>query len=260
MVVPNEHPQPLRSSPPEVFYNAPVPHATTSQARIISPMLVIPGYQPITTTLAPSQLGQLLPTLHSYIDPGLPNIALLPAVSLSHNGLKQALRWREAEIEQGGYEGMESNLVEVIQIYQALAFLGNKPTSQGLRSLDRVIRAAFGEGLLLEECQQMWALRYLPHTEKWIDLMFRRLATDYELAFHGRLEADEELRAVCMDILSIFEWIDEDDELLRRFKGMEARLGMEAKRARRITKMLKMRHGRFSAPGRFRPGLDSVAE
>lgn len=264
----NRHPQPLCSSPPEVFITAPQPHAlTTSQARILSPIIVIPGHSPIITTLTPSELHQFLPNLHIYIEPSLPGIALLSAASVSHVGLEQALRWREADNES--YTGMHSNLLEIIHIYQALAFMGNKPTSQNLRPLERIIRGAFEEDFLLEELQHLWTLRHLPFTEKWVDLMIRRLATEIEtmeaegpvdVVFEGRLEADEELRAKYVELYSIFKWIDKDEELLQRWKCVRARMAMEAKRARRIAKMMKARRRKSRAGGKFRPRLESVPE
>jgi hypothetical protein len=258
----NGHPQPLRSSPPSIFITAPVLHAfTTSQARIISPMIVIPGCLPITTTLTPSELEDLLPTLHIFIEPSFPGMAPIPAASVSHHGLEQALRWREADVET--FTGMSSDLIGIVQIYQALAYLGNKPNSQNLQPLECMIRAAFGEGFLLEECQHLWALRHYPFTGKWIDLMFRRLVIEYQimaadetadLLFWGRLEADEELRARYIELLSILQWIDKDRDLLQRFKCMQVRMAMEAMRARRMAKMMKPKRGRFC------PCLDSIPE
>lgn len=245
------------------MYN--VPHASTSSARITSPMLIIPGYAPISTTLTPDQLDELLPTLRIYIDSAFPSIALLPAVGVSHHGLEQALRWREADIAQQ-HNGKESDLVEFVEICQALAFLGNGPTSRTLWSLERVLRAAFEDSLTLEECQQLWALRHLPFTEKWIDSMLRRLATEgeypatteemNELFYHGRLETDKELHVIWMEVLSIFKWIFEDKELLQRFKCMQAKSKMEAKRARRRANRMRGR----PTVGRFRPVLEPVPE
>ncbi|KAF9737952.1 hypothetical protein PMIN01_03235 [Paraphaeosphaeria minitans] len=243
----SRHPQPLCSSPPEIFVAPPQPHAvTTSQARILSPMIIIPGNSPITTTLTPSQLQELLPTLHIYIEPSLPSLALLPSSSVSHPGLEQALRWREAD--HGPYTGIHANLIEVVQVYQALSFLGNKPSGQFLRPLERVIRGAFEKGFLLEECEALWDLRHLRYMENWIDLMVRRLATDFEtmvadgtseFVFEGRLEADEELSAKYAEYLSIFSWIDADKELKLRWKCVQKRMAMDEKRAGRIAKMMR---------------------
>ncbi|KAL5387609.1 hypothetical protein DPSP01_003404 [Paraphaeosphaeria sporulosa] len=241
------HPQPLSSSPSEVYVIPRQPHAvTSSQARILSPMIIIPGNSPITTTLTPSQLHELLPTLHIHIEPSLPGMALFPASSVSHPGLEQALRWREAD--NGSYTGIQANLIEIVQIYQALSFLGNRPTGQFLRPLERVIRGEFEKGFVLEECQALWDLRHLPFTEKWIDLMVRRLAANFEtmvadgtseFVFEGRLEADEVLRAQYAEYLSIFAWIDAEMELKLRWRCVQERMAKDAERARRITKMMK---------------------
>jgi hypothetical protein len=230
-------------------------------------MIVIPGCLPITTTLTPSELGDLLPTLHIFIEPSLPGMALLPAANVSHQGLEQALRWREADGDT--FTGMQSNLIEIVQIYQALAYLGNKRNSQTLRPLECILRAAFEEGFLLEECQHLWALRHYPFTEKWIDIMIRQLVTDFESMAAdktadfvpcGRLEADEELRARFKELLSILEWIDEDKDLLQRYKCMQARVAMETKRARRIADMTKPKRDRSRIVGRFCPCLYSIPE
>lgn len=245
------HPQPLCSSPPEIFV-APQPHAmTTSHARILSPMIIIPGNSPIVTTLTPSQLQAFLPNLHIYIEPALPSIAILPASSVSHKGLKQALRWHEADIWSHG--DVKANLVGIVQIYQALSFLGNKPTGQFLRPLERVIRGEYQRGLLLKECKALWDLRNLPFTEKWIHLMIRRLIADFEkmladgtaeFVFEGRLAATEELQAKYAEYHSIYWWIDKNKEVKLCWEAVQDKMAKEAKRARRFAKMMKSKRRR----------------
>lgn len=257
-MVATHHSQPLCSSPPDFFVSPPQPHAlTTSQARILSPMIIVPGHSPITTTLSPSQLLEFLPTLHTYIKPSLPGIAFLPASSVSHKGLEQALRW---ETVSGSFSGTGTNLVEVVQIYQALLFLGNKPTGQFLRPLEGIIQGEVEKGFLLEACQAPWGLRDLPFTGKWIDLMFRRLASTLETIFadeaagetaehlyEGRLAADEEWRARLHEFRCIFHWVDENQEVKLRWEAVQARMDMEAKRARRFAKVMKMKSRRALA-------------
>lgn len=271
ILAPSTHPRALMSNPPDVFFSppkvlvsppSPLTHmftiydqsqATKSAKNITSPLLVIPGHEPITTTLTPQQLSDLMPTLHIYIHELYPAVALLPAASLSYNGVQKALRWREADDAQ--YQGIKSDLVEFIEIYQALAYLGNNPNSHNLVQLDEAIRAEISQGLHFSEVQKIWDLRHLPFTEHFITAMMKQLVIDYkhlgeeETCFYGLTTSDAMLAILLADTHKLFEWIGGEKELRERFKCTQARMELETKRAKRNRRMamaLAMRNSEMS--------------
>lgn len=217
--------------------------------QMLTPILIIPDNEPITTTLTPKQVAELLPSIHIYLDPHNPIVALLPAVSVSYKGLVHALRWREADIAE--HHDMQRDLTECIEMYQALAFLGNNPDSDVLQLLEDTIQAEIERGLDLEEVQAIWGLRYYPFTDRFIKSMLRRLVHEYESMveektdFHGRTSADAEIGELAAEAASIFEWIDKEKELRERFKCLQTSMRlreMQAKRERRMAVVL----GRYS--------------
>lgn len=241
-----------------------LPHATTSTERITSPMILIPGHEPLSTTLNMFQLTELLPTLHMYIDASLPSLALLPATGISFTGLKAALRWREAELECPGDETI-STLSEIVQIYQSLAFLGNNSNGRTLQALTRMIQAEIDQGMSLEGYHDLWALRHLPFTELFIKAMIVRLvhvATDITEVvarpdFQTTVNENERLRRHVEGTLNILKWIYEEDDLKRRVERMSMTLQKEE--ARKAAKRMD-RYSGVSAVRKFEVKLDTVIE
>ncbi|KAJ4297761.1 hypothetical protein N0V90_005656 [Kalmusia sp. IMI 367209] len=265
---------PLRSSPPEIFVSPPtpvnatksmynIPRAISSAECITSPLIVISGYEPLTTTLTLQQLTELLPTLHIYIEPQYPSIALLPAAGVSYNGLKSALHWREADLEQRS-EDMESTLPLAIEMYQALAFLGNKPMSRTLRLLERKIQGEIDEDLSLCEYQHLWELRHLPFTERFICAILAQLAgidaritaIALEIGHQAQFNGDRELEALFNELLYVLSWVECDEELRQRVARMQEKMELQAKRERAHAKRW---FGKSAVQG-YRPALGTVRE
>lgn len=256
----SNHPQALRSSLPGVSstphspepLSTSVEYSSTDTAlsdRIVPSVLVVPEHESIISTLGHEQFTELLPTLHIYMNPLRPNVAVIPADLVSYNGLIQALRWREADDSQS----MQGSLAECIEIYQALSFFGNKTDSQSLRLLEELIQAEIEGGLSLADVQNIWSLRRYPCTDRFVNSMLKQLVADREMTedndtiFFGRTSADAELDELLAETAAIFQWIEEDQELGKRFKCMQARTeGNKAqmKRDRRMAIVL----GRSSPP------------
>lgn len=268
--VPTIHP--LKMSPPNCFVTPPTPrhqqytpHATTSPVRITSPIILIPGNDPLSTTLTPKQLGELLPTLHVYIEPSHPSLALLPATGVSYTGLQSALRWREAEYQDAA-EDRTCMLDEMVQIYQSLAFLGHRPTSRTLLALSKMIRTEIADGISLGEFADIWALRHLPFTECFVDDVVARLAKvsmwlDTAVGdtprFQARVAADDQFAEQMQNLVEIMRWVNGDAELMLRVARMRVRIEDENGRAKR---MQKQGYGGSSVVRRFKTALEPVME
>ncbi|KAF2257082.1 hypothetical protein BU26DRAFT_558498 [Trematosphaeria pertusa] len=233
-----------------------LPHATTSRERITSPIIFIPSHEPLSTTLTIAQLAELLPTLHIYVEPSHPSVAILPAAGISYTGLQSALRWREAEFYQPG-AGQVSTLVEMVEIYQALSFLGNKPISRSLWLLHKMIQREIKQGLALEEYQDIWALRHFPFTECFVKAIITRIAkmgaalvdVADKPEFQQMLERDEVLQSRIEASMQILSWVNREEGLRGKVERMRERLEREEHRARRM-----------SAKGEFAMGLATVLE
>ncbi|KAF2689413.1 hypothetical protein K458DRAFT_400176 [Lentithecium fluviatile CBS 122367] len=260
MLVTPPTPSPRSRAGPNAMYN--LPHASTSSARIISPIILIPGHDPLCTTLTPQQLSELLPTLHIYIVPSQPSLAILPAAGISCIGLRKALLWREADI-QGPGEVLESNLSELVQIFQALTFLGNKSTSRNLWPLGKMIMSEINNGLSLTEYQDLWALRYLPFTEAFIKAIVKRLALmesglakwSEHPSFQWMRDNDAVFARKVDVAIWILRWVYESGNLTQKVQRACAELEGAQKRAARMEK-----HGGGSAVQKFKARLETVQE
>lgn len=264
----NGHADALRSSPPEIFVTPPSPEvcSTIDMDQVSAPILIIPGHDPIITTLTSGQMIDLFPTVHIHFDHRYPAVALLPAASVSYKGLVYALRWREADISQG--HGTKRNLTECIEIYQALAFLGNRQDSEVLQPLGNIILAEIEQGLIFEDVQGIWRLRHYPFTERFITSMLRELVDEYddmseeEISFHGRTSADAEIEKMAAEAAAIFEWLGKENELRERFKCVQERMRLsevQAKRDRRKAVVLGVDSSQSQVPVILYPARHSHA-
>jgi len=243
------------------MYN--LPHASTSSVRIISPIILIPGQKPLSTTLTPQQVSELFPILRIYIERSQPSIAILPSSGIvSYIGVEQALRQREAEIYEP-HEEYGSSLAELIQVYQALAFLGNKPTSRARWALGKKIKQEIDEDLCLVEYQEIWELRHMPFTQPFIKAITKRLARmEMGLAnlmrqamFQWTMDTDAEFARTVDSAATILRWVYADASLEREVATMRVELELEAKRGDSMEK-----RGGGSAVGRFSVRLETVLE
>ena len=228
-------------------------------------MIMIPGKEPITTTLTPEELTKLLPTLHTYIEPSQPSVVNLPANSIYYDGLVRALRWREAGDTK--FPGIQGKVVEFIQNHQALAFLGNKPEERPLALIAKGIQQEIQRGLGLEEVQGIWALRHYLFTEQFVEGMLKYLVSEHErmseeeTTFHGRTSADAELDSLIAESCAVFAYVDKEEELHERFVSMQAReqfRAKQAKRDRRLAMVLQKPSAGANPPtilGQARPTL-----
>ncbi|KAF2865303.1 hypothetical protein BDV95DRAFT_612699 [Massariosphaeria phaeospora] len=270
---------PLKMSPPDIFVSPPSPttsappspalpptsasatdliveesHASTSSNCITSPILQVPNHDPITTTLTPLELSILLPTLHIYILPHHPSIALLPASTTSHTGLLTALRWRETELHDPTSE-IPITVPGLIQMYQSLAFLGLPPSSRELLALNAQITAEMRTGLCLAEYKAIWALRALPFTERFIGLLLRGLVDVHRRLSRaanreGLTEAlrwDEGLREEVEEWVAVLRWVEGEDGLEEKVNDMLVMIEREEKWAGRLGRGKSAVEGRKSA-------------
>jgi hypothetical protein len=265
-----------RASTPKVVVTPPSPtitsvllptldtilHASTSSLRVLSPIIFIPGHEPLTTTLTPQELFELLPTLRTYIEPAYPSVAILPSVGISYTGLQMALLWREADL-YGSTGELESDLSELIQIYQALAYLGNKATSRALWSLNKMILSEINEGLTLGEYQELWALHSLPFTEPFIKAIVKRLALlEMTVAdIMDRLDSqwlqdrDDEFAHMFETAVCTLRWVNKERSLKKKIEHMRSKLDWEARKVARMQK-----RGGISALKEFKMQLETVSE
>ncbi|KAF2116829.1 hypothetical protein BDV96DRAFT_35953 [Lophiotrema nucula] len=241
----------------------PRPEAISTNTRITSPVILVPYHTHITTTLTPAQLGTLLPTLHMYILPAHPSIAILPANSISHFGLSDALRWYECDVFQPG-ASYNFTLNGLVESYAALAFLGQKIGGYILNAFEQQFSDEIAKGCSLEEIQDIWSLRHLPFTEKFVGMIVNTLAVhSIEFSkmintrkFQQRAETDLELQRQLELEVRIWEWVDGERQLKAR---VEKAVGMMEKEKRKVTRNSKLRRIR-SAVRLFRTDLDTVAE
>ena len=241
-------------------------HASTSEKRITSPVIIVPGHDPITTNLTPTQLSTLLPTLHHYIVPYQPSVALLPAYGISHIGLITALRWRECEIAaQAGHhnKGVETSLAGLIQIHAALRFLGNTPKSPIIIALLQQIVAELDDPLTLDidDFRSVWELRHLPFTDRFVQIALEGIVIAQSkvgelmgyLRRQDRAGANDDVREWVADQLEVREWVESDAELRERVDRIRKR----NKKTVQKTKVTSL--GRSAIDG-WKSGLDTVPE
>jgi hypothetical protein len=213
--------------------------------------------------LNPRQLSELFPILRIYIERSKPSVAILPSSGIvSYTGVEQALRRREAELYEQGEETGNS-LAELIQVYQALAFLGNRATSRARWALGKMIMREIHEDLCLVEYQEVWALRHMPFTKPFIKAIVKRLARmDIGLTnlmrqamFQCTMNEDAEFSRTVAIATTILRWVNADVSLKQSVEHMRMELQWEAKRIARM-----QRYGGVSAVERFSARLETVLE
>ena len=209
--------------------------------QVVPLLLILSGFDPIATTLATEQLTKLLPTVNTYLDPLNPSMIFLPADSMTYNGLKQALRWREADDSQ--YRSTQNSLIESVEMYQALSFLGEKSESHHLVLLEKLIQTEIERGLSLEDVQKIWNMRHYPYTGRFINVMLKQLVTDRELieddtpGFFGRSSADLDWDNLLIEKAIIFKWIGGEQELCQRLNYVQAIIENQRAQAKRDRRM-----------------------
>lgn len=234
-------------------------HATSSSQRITSPMIIIPGHEPLKTSLNPQQLADLLPTLHTYVDAHTPSLALLPAVGISYAGLLSALRWREADIGHRNASNMRSTLPRCIEMYQALAALGNKLSSRTLWLLNRMIQAELNTPLSLSEFRYVWSLRTLPYTERFVSVAVAQLSRTYVRAANASQMTYVQADVVpSSEMEGVLTWVNQEPELVQKIECMQLQMGLKAKRER-VGRRKRPQRAR-SAVKLFKTTLTTVSE
>ncbi|KAF2258723.1 hypothetical protein CC78DRAFT_586752 [Lojkania enalia] len=255
---------------PQVLLTPPSPiHAQTTNLRIVSPILHIPDHPPITTTLTRTQLTILFPTLHIFILPSHPSIALLPANSITYTGVSNALKWYEADVKDSSTLFI-STIDGTVEIYQALAFMGNNVKGDLLGYLFSQIEKEIGGSVCLDDIKDVWKLRSLPFTEGVMRLVVRRLARAL-LARNSpkvqgdltkRLDAEGGFEQVIEDEERVWDWVKSEPYLAGQVVRVMGRMEKERKRAvrtspaKRVRRMVRKR----SAVNCFESVLQTVEE
>ncbi|KAF2272921.1 uncharacterized protein EI97DRAFT_194702 [Westerdykella ornata] len=233
-----------------------------SPSLTLTPLITLPGHTPISTTLTPRQLSLLFPTLHIWMLPSNPLIALLPHNSTTHHGLTTILRWTEHQLLHP-HAAFEADLATLIAVHQALAFLGNGPEKHIMRSLDAHIRAEMADELALQDIADLWALRYLPFAEPWIRLLLRHLVAfcrRVEAKFKhpslpARLRKSRALRCETRDEFRVLHWLWGVEGLFERTERLDAGVDRE----RLWEAMEGLRVGEMMLRPFLPPGVSAVA-
>lgn len=190
----------------------------------LSPIIQLPGHDPLTTTLTPDQLATLFPTLHIYILPSQPTIALLPAGSTTHRGLSTALSVTEENLTHPG-RAFHLAVDELLETYQTLAYLGNAPNTPVMQVLSQHIIALFDDGLTLVELDAVWALRDYAFTQYLLAQLIARLGVFCQVVMEwfedpvflaSYQDMHEQERRVVDGQYEIVKWISRDPEMRSR--------------------------------------------
>ncbi|KAF2712554.1 hypothetical protein K504DRAFT_464643, partial [Pleomassaria siparia CBS 279.74] len=198
---------------------------------------------------------------------------MLPDHSVSYAGLCTALKWRENEMmaperergeerrDDGDDLKMETTLPGLVEIYNALSFLGNAQSSQILTRVAQQIGVEMRDPLAIgqEEYQRVWSLRHLPFTERWVHSVIEALVsmrtTLLTLAnhpdFQQRINTDPSVEEWFQNRVDVLGWVEGYEELSVRVMRMwHHRVERERRRDRR--------RGNHSAVGEWRTRLEAI--
>jgi hypothetical protein len=220
--------------------------AATSLPHAVAPVICMRGYRSLSTILTRDELMILFPDLHNYINPSCPNVANVPEIGLSYIGIEQALRWREADVISGNT--IDSTVGEMVHIYQALSYLGNRiTTNRNLWLLKNTIFTEIRLGLGLEDYGEIWAMRRLPFVKPFVEEILVNMAYMYRMTDnHGSLDDDSEIVSIMID------WILMEEQLKKEVDRVWEKL--------RADKISVGRFGGTSAVQHFHPTLDPIEE
>ncbi|KAF1999124.1 hypothetical protein P154DRAFT_577276 [Amniculicola lignicola CBS 123094] len=245
----------------------PIGRAYTSHERVTSHIIVLPGYEPFYSSLTSKQLYNLFPNLHTYTLRPCPNISLLPQGSMTLRGLQTVVYWHEQSLLDPNEEH-EAELNVFIEVYQALAFLGNKSDSYTMVKLRDHIIDQINGGLNIADLRSIWYLRPLRYTEEFVRLMVVNLVTMMahfaELTTRPYLQdwinRDAQFRRKIQKEVAIMNWINGDREMQWRVFKMQDELEMAQMRVQRGKKYVKMLLKVKSPVKCFRTNLESIKE
>ncbi|KAF2745836.1 hypothetical protein M011DRAFT_469095 [Sporormia fimetaria CBS 119925] len=172
-----------------------------------------------------------------YMLPSNPFVALLPAGSVTREGVDRAVRWMELDRSEDS-TAIDATLDQFLEIHQALAFLGNGEKESIMQTLDSHIRTEWEGRLSLAEVKDLWALRHLPFTEPYMSLLLNKLALfcrrtvdliDKVKAQQKDRVYPELLEQLASDI-EILRWVRDDEELFREVDERDRKMQEEATR------------------------------
>jgi hypothetical protein len=230
--------------------------------------IIVTGFKdPINTNLTGVKLKKQFPTISQYYQYHADyDQYMLPEGKTTYTGVQKALEWLDTgEVEIEDEE-------EALLLSQAMAFLG-VPEQPAVGLLYDYFKRQMEE-IGIGDVKTLWGHRNLPHTERFMELLVKKVAERLESA-HGdyltrnsTMSAEDaaEATATLQTQKWIAGWVLDDEELYKEvwpLLGDEPRKFIEFRQQRRMRKTRKGRpapHRTRSAISTFAMSLETIDE